>query len=111
VLTTASAGAWVVGEFSLRLIYPGNGRCITTTWADVLGRVEKMVRLEAVTSKEKTGSTSKFDGNSLERLAKNGTDQSQMKITYLPSRNKNDDGRKVRPVSANAHVAPQLAES
>lgn len=65
-------------------------------WADVLGQVEKMVRLEAVTSKEKTGSTSKFDGNSLEKLAKNGTDQSQMKITYLPSRNKNDDGHIVR---------------
>jgi hypothetical protein len=60
-------------------------------WASVLQEVEKCVKVQARKEGKKLRG---FDGNSLETLAKNTTDQSQ--ITYLPSYNKNADGQLVR---------------
>lgn len=51
-------------------------------WADVLDRVEKMVRVQARESGDKIRS---FNGQSLETLSKNVRDVAH-KITYLPSR-------------------------
>jgi hypothetical protein len=63
-------------------------------WASVLDLVEKSVKIQAKAEGKKI---SHFDGNSLETLAKKGTDQSpDQKITYLPSKNKNDDGNLLR---------------
>lgn len=60
-------------------------------WADVLDKVEKVVRVQAAESGDKIRH---YDGNSLETLGKAWTEQStQEKITYLPSRNKNLDGQ------------------
>ena len=57
-------------------------------WADVLVKVEEMVRLTAKAEGKQLGSRGEFDGNSLESLAKHGGHMSpnEEKITYLPSR-------------------------
>lgn len=57
-------------------------------WADVLAKIEQMVRLYAAEEGKALGS---FDGNSLERLAKDGVCP-DTRITYLPSRQTSDDG-------------------
>jgi hypothetical protein len=62
-------------------------------WADVLERVEKMVRLEA----DKSGQTIRsFNSQSLEELAKNVSHVGHDKITYLPSRHSHHDGHLIR---------------
>lgn len=62
-------------------------------WADVLSAVEKMVKLIPVSER---GSIALANGNSLESLAKNCPTLDNAKITYLPSRNKADDGHLMR---------------
>lgn len=62
-------------------------------WADVLAKVEQMVKLMPVAER---GSTKALDGNSLEQLAKNTTTLSYDKITFLPSAHKGHDGHLVR---------------
>jgi hypothetical protein len=62
-------------------------------WASVLEEVERTVKVQAITEGKKLR---EFDGNSLETLGKFATDQSQSKITYLPSGNKNLDGNLIR---------------
>lgn len=62
-------------------------------WADVLAKVEEMVRVEA--AKDGVNIRS-FGGNSLEMLAKNVDHAVHDKITYLPSQQKHDDGHLIR---------------
>lgn len=52
-------------------------------WADIIERVERMVKAIPITER---GSVTSLDGNSLERLAKNWVMSPSDKITYLPSR-------------------------
>jgi hypothetical protein len=67
-----------------------------STLADVLAKVEEMVKLIPVAQRGAIGGKDGgFNGNSLETLAKCPT-QDTGKITYLPSRNKNDDGHLIR---------------
>lgn len=62
-------------------------------WADVLEKVEQMVRLEA----KRDGDTIRsFNGQSLEELAKNVSHVGHERITYLPSRHSHHDGHLVR---------------
>jgi hypothetical protein len=63
-------------------------------WADVLAKVEEMVRVWAkAEGKRVGGSGGDFDGKTLESLAKNGGGGTPAgQITYLPSRAKSHDG-------------------
>lgn len=62
-------------------------------WADVLAKVEEMVKLIPVSER---GSIANANGNSLESLAKNCTTGYNEKITYLPSRSMHHDGHLIR---------------
>lgn len=62
-------------------------------WAEVLAKVETMVRVQIAENGEKLQS---FDGNSLEELSKSRTTLSDQRITYLPSKQKALDGYLVR---------------
>lgn len=64
-------------------------------WAGVLAKVEEMVKQ---TIKQEGGTVRALDGNSLEHLAKNVDHvvHGKEKITYLPSRQKHDDGHLLR---------------
>jgi hypothetical protein len=62
-------------------------------WTDVLTKVEDMVKLVPVSER---GSIAHFNGNSLETLAKNCPTLDNDRITYLPSRNKAEDGHLIR---------------
>jgi hypothetical protein len=68
-------------------------------WASVLEEVEKSVKVQAKADSKKLRG---FDGNSLENLGKFATDQSQNKITYLPSGNKNLDGQLNSPAQESS---------
>ena len=77
----------------LRCAMDAHGKHIQE-WADVLAKVEEMVKLVPVSER---GSTKYMEGNSLESLAKNETTLSQSgKITYLPSKQKSTDGALLR---------------
>lgn len=69
-------------------------------WADVLQAVEKAVKLWA---KEEGKTVRSFDGNSLEALAKDGGPCGPH-ITYLPSRQKHEDGHLLRLRKNNPDV-------
>src|SRR5262245_6913683 len=62
-------------------------------WADVLAKVETMVKLIPVAER---GSSRSLSGNSLETLAKECAAQHTSRITFLPSRSTNLDGNLVR---------------
>jgi hypothetical protein len=62
-------------------------------WASVLEHVEKAVKIYAKSENRKIRD---FNGNSLETLGKACLDQDTARITYLPSRNKNEDGNILR---------------
>lgn len=63
-------------------------------WADVLAKVEEVVRVYA---KEEGISIKHFDGNSLEKLAKNShTVVGANRVTYLPSTQFSHDGHLIR---------------
>ena len=63
-------------------------------WAEVLARVESMVRVQA--AKDGVNIRS-FGGSSLEMLAKNVDQRVHAdKITYLPSQHKHEDGHLIR---------------
>jgi hypothetical protein len=62
-------------------------------WAEVLGEVEKAVK---VSIKEEGAKVRDCRGNSLENLGKASTDLLTKKITYLPSGNTDIDGHLIR---------------
>lgn len=62
-------------------------------WSDVLNKVEEMVKLVPLSER---GSIALANGNSLESLAKNCAVQHNARITYIPSRNRNEDGHLIR---------------
>lgn len=66
-------------------------------WADVLAKVEQMVKLYAKEEGISISSGKNFDGNSLENLAKQVDNVVHSgRITFLPSRHKGHDGHLVR---------------
>jgi len=62
-------------------------------WAEILAKVEQMVKQIPISER---GSIASFNGNSLEGLAKNCAGLHNEKITYLPSRQRGDDGHLIR---------------
>lgn len=77
-------------------------------WADVLAKVEEMVRIQAAS--ENTPLTL-YNGNSLKSLGKSHADQHlKEKITYLPSRNRNTDGQLLRLHGSNKGALRKVAK-
>lgn len=79
-----------------------------TEWADVLAKVEEMVRVQAASENTPLKI---YKGNSLKTLGKIDADQyPEAKITYLPSMNRNTDGQLLRLLGSSKGTLRKVAK-